>query len=211
MDKIHDHLKHLAVQGSGNKKAYNPAGTRCKEYLEHAQYEQSAYCVNEFYDKLDANQELSWWLAIQDWWMLQPQIAFFGPIMIFMASLYGWTSLIFPDSKPNMENGPWVDMEEKPIASYWNIWMFWIATTSMPNLYMWSQLFTWGESNISDFALMYMEPLDAFFYFWWNTIDLMFILYPYALVHTTIFGLWYLIEMFWTMFAWMFSDKAERK
>ena len=39
----------------------------------------------------------------------------------------------------------------------------------MPISFLWMQLFTWGEWNISDFDILDMEPVDAGLYFlaWW--------------------------------------------
>lgn len=164
--------------------------TNCKEYLEHPFYEMNADCVDKFWDKLDDNNELEWWYALKDWWMMQPYLAFFGPFMISAAWMYALAVLIWPESKPSLENGPWIKFEEQPMTSMWNMYMFWTAQTSIPAVFAWSQLFTWGESNMSDFSIMYMDSTEAFLYFLLNALE-MSIAYPYAMFHTFTFGLVY--------------------
>lgn len=77
---------------------------------------------------------------------------------------------------------------------------------SVPNFYFWGSLFTWGEADLRDYNIVYMDNVEAFVYFWLNSIDIM-LSWPMAVVHTTLFGIVYLMEMVWWCFKMMFMGK----
>ena len=67
-----------------------------------------------------------------------------------------------------------------------------------PDMFFWSQLFTWGESDLKDFELIFMNPFDAVLYFtleffWlpWMTFD--------AFVFISLFWWIYAAELIWNL------------
>jgi hypothetical protein len=63
---------------------------------------------------------------------------------------------------------------------------------SEPNLFFLTQIFTFGESDLRDFSIVYMSEFESFLYFTLNTFDMAFG-YPYAVLHASAFSLIYLI------------------
>jgi len=61
-------------------------------------------------------------------------------------------------------------------------------------MFMLTQMFTWGESNLSDTSVLYMTDGETSLYFIYNV---WYVLqhYPYALFHVTVFGFLYLFDL----------------
>lgn len=85
------------------------------------------WCLDAFYDQYDDNWEKQTWAAMMQWWHIQPWLAMFAPMYAMKASMYMWIALIFPDSYPNLRNAPWMDMEDAPLTTMWNMWWIWTS------------------------------------------------------------------------------------
>jgi hypothetical protein len=82
----------------------------------------------------------------------------------------------------------------------WWQYMYFVHKMGMPTIFYFSQLFTLGESNISDFALMFQTPGMAWVYYSFNTI-LIALDYPLAVTIFSLFWWVYLIQFF----LWVFE------
>lgn len=77
--------------------------------------------------------------------------------------------------------------------------------TSEPALFFMTQLLTWGESDLRDFAIIYMSNEEAFTYYIINTIWLC-IQYIPSLFWVSIFWWAYGLEMCVSFFMFLFND-----
>lgn len=100
------------------------------------------------------------------------------------------------------------DMDWKT-ADEWEIWYVeaqtFVASLGMPAYFMFSQVFTLGESNFSDFSMLYFTRDEWTLYWifntWWCIQH-----YPYALVHITLFWWAYAIEICMMIFKEFFEE-----
>ena len=93
-------------------------------------------------------------------------------------------------------NPDFLPKDGEDVRSVWTMWMMLVASMGMPSMFMYQQIFSGFESNVSDMALINMEPLDAGLYMlyntWWIGQH-----YPYSLIHITMFGPIYVCQMIW--------------
>jgi len=65
-----------------------------------------------------------------------------------------------------------------------------------PEAFGWTQLFTWGESNMRDLELIYTDPFDAVIWFWVESLVLPWMSFN-SLIWTGTFWWLYAAELFW--------------
>lgn len=116
----------------------------------------------------------------------------------------GWTALLAPIMYPTsvlmmvaiLFNPDFLPKDGEDVRSVWTMWMMLVASMGMPSMFMYQQILSGFESNVSDMALINMEPLDAGLYMlyntWWIGQH-----YPYSLIHITMFGPIYVCQMIW--------------
>jgi len=167
-------------------------------------FDSAPECLNSYYTRLDENNEVEWELALSNWWWNQVKIAWFGWLFIPLAGFMGFLQLIFPDLKPDIDNAPWRS-KDKPLTTKWYSLYTYVTQLSEPNLFFLSQIFTFGESDLRDFSIIYMDNFTAFVYSFINQIDLI-ASYPYALFHSTLFGPIYLVQLLMWVFKGLFDD-----
>merc|ERR1711998_377699 len=90
--------------------------------------------------------------------------------------MFAWMAaivfLIWPCKVPNIDDAPWED-----VPMFKGLLIFITTATAkliQPELFAITQLFTGGESNLSDFELIYMAPDEAVLYFVIEAIALPF-------------------------------------
>lgn len=110
---------------------------------------------------------------------------------------------MIPDAKPDIDQLP--SWREQPITSAWYVLVSTTAMTSEPALFFMTQLLTWGESDLRDFAIIYMSNEEAFTYYIINTIWLT-IQYIPSLFWVSIFWWAYGLEMCVSLFVILFND-----
>jgi len=167
-------------------------------------FDSSVDCLNSYYTKLDENNEIEWSISLKKWWWNQMKIAWFGWLFIPMAGFFGVMQLIFPDLKPDIDNAPWRD-RETPLRSNWYKYYTYVSQISEPNLFFFTQILTLGESDLRDFSIIYMNNFEAFIYSIINQLDIL-TSYPYAILHTTIFGPVYAVQLIIWLFKGFFGD-----
>lgn len=128
----------------------------------------SAECINAYYYWLSENNEWEWVMALKRWFWTKAWLAIFGPVLVPLAFSMGWIILLFPGAKPDIDDLP--SWRDKPITSAWYLLVASTAMTVEPTLFMLTQLFTWGESDLRDFAIIYMDNVEAFIYFMVTTV-----------------------------------------
>jgi len=133
-------------------------------------HDMSAACINSYFTELAENNEWEWVMAIKSMWWTKAFLAIFGPITIPWAFIVGWVILLFPETKPDIMTIDEYSYEEYPITSMWYMSVSATAMLSSAGLFMFTQLFTWGESDLRDFAIIYMDSTEAFLYFMINTV-----------------------------------------
>lgn len=134
-------------------------------------------------------------------------LALFGALLIPASFLMGWIMLFFPESKPDILNIP--NKKEDPMAVAWNMLVISTGMISEPILFMMTQLLTWGQSDLRDFALIYMDAEEAFIYFMINTV-FMTMQFPFAVVWMAGTFWIYGIIICWKSIKWIFSDGPGR-
>lgn len=102
-------------------------------------------------------------------WWTKAVLALFGCFTIPASFLVGWVLLLFPESKPDIDTIDEISWEEKPISSMWMMMVSCLSMLSTSGMFMFTQLFTWGESDLRDFAIIYMDSTEAFLYMMLNT------------------------------------------
>jgi len=83
--------------------------------------------------------------------------------------------------------------------------MTFVSQMAEPNLFFWTQLLTFGGSDLRDFSIVYMSGFESFLYFALNTID-MTINYPFAFFWTSSLSLIYVI----TGIVELFTDSGQK-
>lgn len=163
----------------------------------------SEECINSYYYQLSLNNEWEWVIALyHDWWA-QAWLALMGPILIPLSFIITWVILLIPDAKPDIDQMP--SWREQPITSVWYILVSTTAMTAEPALFFMTQLFTWGNSDLRDFAIIYMSTEEAFIYYIINTIWLCMAYLP-ALAWVAMFWWAYMLEMCITFFMVILDD-----
>ena len=76
-------------------------------------------------------------------------IMLFGIPTILEAPLFGLILLIFPAAKPDLKDAPWEDTNF--ITGIWYGWITFNAWLMQSDAFFWTQIFTWGKSDLRDF------------------------------------------------------------
>jgi hypothetical protein len=106
-------------------------------------------CIEAFYDHLDTNNHLEWSIWLEEFFANQLMTAVFGLPVLIKSPFVGLIMLAVPDSKPDIKDAPWDDVDLLTGLWYWQISSdAWLMQTTA---YFWSQVFTWGGSNLRDF------------------------------------------------------------
>lgn len=159
--------------GKGPKRRYKGKGKflGCRGHRD-----MSAECINSYYYKLSENNEWEWVMALgKAWWGLF-WLAFGGPLIIPTCFMMGWIVLFFPYAKPDIDRLP--DWRIQPITTGVQIFATLSAMTAEPGLFFLTQFLSWGESDLRDFALIYMTSEEAFMYFMIATVFLSMLYLP---------------------------------
>jgi hypothetical protein len=98
----------------------------------------------QMYAWLAMDNDMEWELTVAAWWENMFWLALLGPFFIWQSHVSIIDVLIFPVNKPDVDMD-WENMDE---FSQWYLeWVSWTAWIGQPNLFFWTQLFTFGESN----------------------------------------------------------------
>lgn len=81
---------------------------------------------------------------------------------------------------------------------------------SEPYLYLLTQLLTWGQSDLRDFAIIYMNNFEAFIYFMINTITMSFMWIPAMLWMCFTFWI-YGLQIAWKSVRYLLNDDGPRR
>jgi hypothetical protein len=156
------------------------------------------------YDKYDENNMYEWKIALMSSWYNMGWLAVFGPF-ILMTSLFMIIAPIFMEEVVPDPDGVYPDMSK--MDKMWVTWVAFCASMGAPTMFMLTQAFTWGESNLSDTSVLYMSEGETSLYFIFNT---WWVLqhYPYALFHVTLFGCFYLFDLIMYAFKGIFGADA---
>lgn len=79
-----------------------------------------------------------------------------------------------------------------------------------PTMFMMTQLYTWGESNLSDTSILYMSDEETALYFMFNTWWVMQH-YVYSLFHVSFFGIFYFMDLIMIAFKSIYGSDAMGK
>ena len=128
-------------------------------------------------------------------WNNMGWLAVFGPWIIMTSLFMIIAPLFMVDTDGDGSNRFEADEDDgKGKNGMMIVWVSFVASIGAPSFFMFTQLFTWGESNLSDSSLMYMTPEETSLYFmyvsWWAIM-----LYPFALVHATFFSPIYFMQL----------------
>ena len=159
-------------------------------------------CIEAFYDALDKENGVEWYIALEGWFNNQLTIALFGLPISWFALLSAFYFLIYPDRVPNIADAPWDDVE----ATRGLMIMIVTATANLvkPDLFFLTQLITGGQSDLRDFELIFMDPYDAVLYFFMEGMLLPFMqLFSFIFVAT--FWWLYAAELFWIFYQILVS------
>ena len=190
-------------------------GKRGKKQLHcHGKRDMSAACINTYFTELANNNEWEWVMAIKSMWWTKAILAIFGPITIPWAFIAGWVILLFPGTKPDIDTIDEYSWEEYPITSMWQMSVSAIGMLSTAGLFMFTQLFTWGESDLRDFAIIYMDSTEAFLYLMINTFWQSMMYIPAMMWFSCtfwIYGLEIMFKVFMMFIDWDDDWKEERR
>jgi len=103
-----------------------------------------------------------------------------------------WLSFLFAiqimfdfSSKPDINDAPWDDIDGW--TAFRNILMTWVGNLIMPEYFFLCQFLTWGQCDISETALIYMDKTEAVMWFLAETLVLP-LLIPEAIFFTLSFA-----------------------
>lgn len=163
----------------------------------------SEECINSYYYSMSLNNEWEWVVALyHDWWA-QAWLAMMGPVLIPLSWIITLVIVLIPDAKPDINQLP--TWREQPITSAWYVLVSSTAMTAEPALFYMTQLFTWGGSDLRDFAIIYMSNEEAFIYMVIVSLWLMIAYLP-AVAWVAMFWWAYMLEMVITFFMVILND-----
>jgi len=135
----------------------------------------SAECINSYYYKLSENNEWEWVMALgKAWWGLF-WLAFGGPLIIPTCFMMGWIVLFFPYPNQILTDSQTGEFSQSQLLCKFSLLL---APTAEPGLFFLTQFLSWGESDLRDFALIYMTNEEAFIYFMIATVFLSMMYLP---------------------------------
>jgi len=106
-------------------------------------------CIEAFYDHLDANNHLEWYIWLDEYFANQLFTAIFG-IKVWLESPWiGIMLALIPGAKPDVKDAPW-----DSIGLGKGLWYWWIGSNAwmlQSTAFFWTQFFTWGNSDLRDF------------------------------------------------------------
>ena len=155
----------------------------------------SPECIEAFYEHLNTNNHLEWSIWLDEFFANQLITALFGVKAIIEAPFIAIIMATVPGSKPDIKDAPWDDVELPE-----GIWFWWISSNAwmmQTTAYFWTQLFTWGGSNLSDFQLIYMTNWEAALYFLTE-----FFVLPF----TVPFAIFWVMWVWWIYAIWIFYE-----
>ena len=120
-------------------------------------------CIEAYYDALGKENTLEWSISLTRWYHFQPIIALFGYWYAIYAAICAFYFLIYPDRLPSIEDAPWDDLSPRRARAVRSVTT--TAVLMQPDAFFWSQVFTFGQSDLKDLELIYMSPFDAVTYF----------------------------------------------
>lgn len=170
----------------------------------------SPECIEAFYDHLDTNNHLEWSIWLNEFFANQLFTAIFGLLVLIEAPFIAIFVTLVPEAKPDIRQAPWDNIPYLEGLWYWHIssnaWM--MQTTA----YFWSQVFTWGGSNLRDFQLIYMTNWEAGLYFFTEFLVLP-IQIPFAIFWVCwtwwMYVIWIIYEVFLMFNHFDFEEKTE--
>lgn len=154
-------------------------------------------CIDAWYGALAKENSLEWAISLEEWFNNQLWIAFFAWAFAPWAGLLAFYFTLYPDRAPSIQDAPWEDV---PFFFRGIIIMITVATAGLvkPDLFMWSQVFTFGESDLIDFEIIYMTGYEPALYFAIEAIALPF-LWAYSFLFVSSFWWLYAAELFWVL------------
>lgn len=158
------------------------------------EFDVSPMCLNKFYFRLagSENNEKEWIYAFDHLWWTQAWLALLGPILIPASWWMAWIILIFPDTKPDIDDVR--DLKDQPLTEFWFKFVVMVSRTSESGLFFLVQLLTWGDSDLRDLAIIYMDSFEAFLYMIINTFWMQ-ISFPGAVIW--FMWTWWLYAIVW--------------
>lgn len=160
-------------------------------------YDMQVSCLNRYYTKMTTSNELEWEYAFNHLWWTQAWLGFLGPILIPASVIYSWIVLVFPDSKPDIDNVK--DLKDKPLSKTWYNWMVLNSMTSESGLFILTQMLTGGQSDLRDFSIIYMTSFETFLYMNINALWMSIWYLPAAVWFALtfwIYGIQLILELF---------------
>ena len=140
---------------------------------------------------LGDNNQLEWHLSVIRFFNFQPYIALFGTWYSWSAAILAIHLLLNPDDLPNIEDHPYTEF----VSNEWDIQKFkWIIYTFLmfqADSFFWTQLFTFGQSDLKDLQFPYMSFSEAITYLVFESL-----LMPLMQVNALVF-----ITSFWWLYA----------
>ena len=114
----------------------------------------SSEFIKGCYQVLDSDNELEWWVSIDNWWSNNIPIALLGWFFSIWAFFSAFAFLFNPAVIPSL-NGPsdWYDTDFQNASDVWNGLLTTLTFTAgnliKPDMFFISQIFTVGTSNLS--------------------------------------------------------------
>lgn len=110
-----------------------------------------------------------------------------------------------PALKPDVEDAPWRDAEWYENA--WDAYVAIVAWMSEPWFFYATQLFTWGESDLQDFQILFMDNEEAATYFL-----IQWAILPFQTIYSIVWMEWawwtYAGLIAWGVGKWWFKNRS---
>ena len=167
-------------------------------------------CVEAFFDHLDNNNHLEWSIWLGEFFANQLMTALFGIKVFLEAPFLAIIVTLVPGAKPDIKDAPWDDIDLGH-----GLWYWWISSNAwmlQSTAFFWSQVFTWGNSNLRDFQLIYMTNWEAGLYFF-TEFFVMPVTIPFAIFWVCwtwwVYAIWIFYEIFLMFEHFDFEEKTE--
>jgi hypothetical protein len=161
-------------------------------------------CLVAWYGALEYENELEWWIAVQTWFWNQITIAFAGSAFSGFAFLIGLIFWIGPSRIPDEEK---LSGEIGFFRTLWLLMVGWTAQLIKPEMFLMSQffaIFTDDDTDLKDFALLFMDQDEAVLYFMITAFALPWMQVE-SFVFVNVFWFLYAAAVFWAMVEWIAS------
>lgn len=115
-------------------------------------------CIDANFNFLDKDNVLEWSLAFSIWFKNQPVLALFGWFFAPLSFAIGWIMFVIPNLIPNINNPTWGQLFDNPREAFYFQVVDYTASLILPDLWFWNQILSWGQSDLRDLSVIYMQP-----------------------------------------------------